>query len=200
MSERYAVSARPVALYRILPPYRDGVRTVLVRGEQLIRWQKRGDPADFPGRVEAEWQGPPGWQEVDYPSSSVGAPVLSRRIADRVRERFSDGGTFVPVDLPEAPEGAYELYVPLHVVDCLDQEKSSEPSRPGGVIERAVFRPEAVPLGLPAFRVPGFPRGVYWNAWAVDLLRDLVGEDDLELRLMWSSDQKASVHPHAMDL
>lgn len=198
MTEGPTPSATPLAVYRVLPPYRDGLRTVLVHGEQLMRWQKRGDPADFPERVEAEWQGPAEWEEIDYPSSSVGAPVLSRRIADHVRERFSKGGTFVPVDLPEAPTGAYELYVPLHVVDCLDQEKSSEPRRPGGVIEKAVFHPEALPVELPAFRTPEFPRGVYWNAWAVDLLRELVGDDELELRLVWSTDPNAPVHRNPM--
>jgi len=198
MTQETDTRTTPLAVYRILPPFRDGLRAVLVHSEQLIRWQLGGDPADFPERVKADWQGPPGWEEIDYPSSSVEAPVLSRHVADRVRDRFTPGGRFLPVDLPGAPQGAYELYVPLHVVDCLDPEKSSPPTEPTGLIERAVFRPEALPLHLPAFRIPAFPHGIYWNGWAVDLLRELIGEDNLELRLVWSTDPDAPVHPNPM--
>ncbi len=184
----------PLAVYRIMPPFRENLRTVLVLSEQLIRWQRHADPDDFPARVTAEWQGPPEWQEIDYPSSSSSATVLSRRIADRVRDRFANGGTFVPVDLPEKPEGAYELFVAEHVVDCLNHEKSSEPRMPRGEIQRVVFRPDALPYHLPAFRIPECPWAVHWNGWAVDLLRDLIGEDNLELRLVWSTDPEAKPH------
>lgn len=185
---------KPLAVYRIMPPFRDNLRTVLVEGVQLARWQYRGDPADFPQRAAADWQGPPEWQEMGYPSISAAAPVFSRRVADRVREHFDGGGTFVPVDLPDMPEGAYELYVAERVVDCLDHEQSSEPLMPRHEIERAVFRPDALPLHLPAFRVPGCFWSVYWNGWATDLLRDLIGEDNLELRLVWSTDPEAKPH------
>lgn len=198
MSQEADTHATPLAVYRILPPFREGLRAVLAHDEQLIRWQLRGDPADFPERVEADWQGPPGWEEIDYPSSQIGAPVLSRRVADRVRDCFTAGGRFVPVDLPGAAEGAYELYVPLHVADCLDQERSSLPTEPTGLVERAVFRPEALPVHLPAFRIPASPYGIYWNGWAADLLRDLIGEDNLELRLVWSTDPDAPVHRNPM--
>lgn len=191
-------SPAPLAVYRVLPPFRDGLRLVLVAGEQLARWQYTGDPADFPESVTADWQGPPEWQEVDYPSISAGAPVLSRRVADRVREDFSNGGTFLPVDVPDKPEQSYELYVPLRVVDCLDKDQSSEPRMPLGEIEKAVFDPGALPVDLPAFRVPVAPHAVYWNGWAVDRLRELIGEDDLELRLVWSTDPNAQVYPDPM--
>lgn len=192
------VPTTPLAVYRIMPPFRDDLRLVLVLSEQLMRWQFKGDPADFPRRAAADWQGPPEWQEMDYPSISAAAPVFSRRIADRVRERFADGGTFVPVDLPSKPEGAYELFVAEHVVDCLDHERSSEPRMPRREVEQAVFRPDALPLHVPAFRVPESFWAVYWNGWAADLLCDLIGEDDLELRLVWSTDPEAEPHPAPM--
>ncbi|MGK5497283.1 hypothetical protein [Streptomyces sp. URMC 125] len=90
--------------------------------------------------------------------------------------------------------------MPLHVVDCLDQERSSLPTEPTGLVERAVFRPEALPVHLPAFRIPAFPYGIYWNGWAADLLRDLIGEDNLELRLVWSTDPDAPVHRNPMSV
>ncbi|WP_158751460.1 hypothetical protein [Streptomyces bicolor] len=158
----------------------------------------RATPLTSPSARLRDWQGPPEWQEMDYPSISAAAPVFSRRIADRVRELFADGGTFVPVDLPGKPEGAYELYVAEQVVDCLDHEQSSEPRMPLDEIERAVFRPEALPLHLPAFRVPGSAWSVHWNGWAADLLCDLIGRDNLELRLVWSTDPEAKPHRDPM--
>lgn len=64
----------------------------------------------------------------------------------------------MPVDLPGAAEGAYELYVPLHVVDCLVPEESSAPREPIGVIERTVFRPDFPPT-CPHFGSLPFPTG-----------------------------------------
>lgn len=191
-------SQNPLSVYRILPAFDDELRTLHVNGEQLIRWQKFGEPADLPTRVEAEWQAPSTCREVDFPSSSVGSPVLGRGVADQVRERFAAGGEFVPVSISGEPEGKYELYIAKHVVDCLDPDRSSAPQRPGGVIQKTVFRPALLPLQYAAFRVPGFPRGVYWNSWAVDLLCDLIGKDDLELRLVWSTDPDAEPHRNPM--
>ncbi|MFD1831178.1 hypothetical protein ACFSJS_16065 [Streptomyces desertarenae] len=57
-------------MYRILPLFRDGLRTVFVPSEQLVRWQMRGDPADFPERVEADRQGPPEWEGIGYPPAA----------------------------------------------------------------------------------------------------------------------------------
>ncbi|MCH6160408.1 hypothetical protein [Streptomyces marispadix] len=192
------MTATPLSVYRILPPFKEGLRSILVDDWPLIRWQTHGDPAEMPTRVTAEWQGPPNFREIDYPSSSLGAPVLSRRVADKVRDRFSPGGSFLPVSVSGEPEGKYELYVAEHVVDCLDPDRSSAPLQPTLVIEKAVFLPERLPLEYAAFRVPGFPRGVYWNGWAVELLCELIGRDDLELRLVWSTDPDAVPHRNPM--
>ncbi|WP_093908289.1 hypothetical protein [Streptomyces sp. cf386] len=81
-----------------------------------------------------------------------------------------------------------------HVVDGLDPEQSSEPRMPRREIERAVFRPDALRPHLPAFRVSESFWAVYWNGWAADLLCDLIGEDNLELRFVWSTDPEAKPH------
>jgi hypothetical protein len=192
------VTATPLSVYRILPPFKEGLRSILVNDWPLIRWQIHGDPADLPTHAEGEWQGPPDFREIDYPSSALGAPVLSRRIADEVRERFAPGGHFIPVSVSGEPQGEYELYIAEHVVDCLDRERSSAPLQPTLVIEKSVFLPERLPLRYAAFQVPDFPGGVYWNGWAAELLRDLIGKDDLELRLVWSTDPDAVPHSNPM--
>jgi hypothetical protein len=187
-------------VYRVLPPHAERLRTLRIDGLQLIRWQKHGDPVDMPTQVHAEWQGPPEYREVDYPSSSVGAPVLSRDVADNVREPFASAGIFVPVRTPGEAEKCYELYAVTRVADCLDLENSSEPLPPVSVRRKHVFVPELVPQECAAFRLPQFPRGVYWNAWAVELLCDLIGRENLEVRLVWSTDPTAVPHHDPMGL
>ena len=87
------------------------------------------------------------------------------------------------------------MYVVEKVVDCLDVARSSAPEPPTGEIARAVFRPEALPLDLPAFRLPQSPVAVYWKAWAVARLRALLGSQP-KARLAWSQDPAARPHPN----
>ncbi|MCT7352239.1 hypothetical protein N4P33_08625 [Streptomyces sp. 15-116A] len=63
-----------------------------------------------------------------------------------------------------------------------------------GEVKKAVFRPEALPGQLPAFRLPQFPRAVQWNGWAVERLIELTG-DEIEARLLWSEGPAAVRHP-----
>lgn len=77
----------------------------------------------------------------------------------------------------------------------MDTVHSSKPKRTTGEIKKTVFRPDVLPAELPAFRVPQFPGAVYWNGWAVERLREILGEA-LEARLIWSEDPALSPHPN----
>ena len=63
-----------------------------------------------------------------------------------------------------------------------------------GQIKKAVFRLEALPAELAAFRIPEYPVAIYWSGWATDRLVELLGED-IEARLVWSADRSATPHP-----
>jgi hypothetical protein len=121
--------------------------------------------------------------------------VLSRRIADILRDDLSTAGSLLPVLIDGADTREYVLYVVKKVVDCVDTRRSSKPKRLTGQIKKAVFRADALPGDLPAFRVPEYPGAVYWNGWAADRLTDLLG-DDLEARLVWSEDPTFTPHPN----
>ena len=58
-----------------------------------------------------------------------------------------------------------------------------------------VFRADALPVGLPAFRVPESLEFVYWTGRTADRLTELL-DDDLEARLVWSDDPALTPHPN----
>ncbi|UQT57015.1 hypothetical protein M4V62_18970 [Streptomyces durmitorensis] len=91
-------------------------------------------------------------------------------------------------------EDEYFLYLVERAVDCLDLQRSSPPDQLGR-IQESVFRPDAVPTELPAFRATQFPTAVCWNGWMVKRLTDLLG-DQLETRLIWSEDPTLTPHPN----
>ncbi|MFJ9703573.1 hypothetical protein [Streptomyces sp. NPDC101234] len=186
---------RGPAVYRILPSLND-YETLRLDGSgqsRLMRWQREGDEADRPTGLSAEWMDDSA-PRSDFPSGSPGAPVLSRRLAERFGDELLSAGSLVPVEIGNGRRGDdYVLYVVDQVVDCLDPRRSSKPKR-NGEIKRPVYLPQALPARLPAFRLPQFPRAVQWNGWAVDRLLGLTG-DQIEARLTWSEDPTAKPHP-----
>ncbi|MDJ0346423.1 hypothetical protein QMK19_35605 [Streptomyces sp. H10-C2] len=194
----------PLRAYRLLPGLGD-FRTLHINNLlKLMRWQTGGSPeGGRPTGFSAEWaatdDGDPRVRPAEFPSGYPGAPVLSRRVADLLRDELCRAGSFEPLDIADGPDsildaGEYVLYLVQSVVDCLDTRRSSKPKRSGGEVKKAVFRPEAFPADLPAWRLPEFPTAVYWNGWAVDRLKELLG-DDLEARLIWSEDPALAPHP-----
>jgi hypothetical protein len=187
----------PISVFRLLPSMGD-FRTLLIEEPslvRLIRWQ-RGIEAEPPTSVTANWIGDPGLRTTKYPSGGVGDPMIARDIVEQVRDDFTKGGSFVPVVIAGV-DGDFDLYLVESVTDCLDERRSSKPKGSGRTIKIAIFRPEAIPLDVPAFRIPQSPGAVYWNGWAADLLQKLVG-DDLERRLVWSEDKTLKPHPNPM--
>ncbi|MDX3231477.1 hypothetical protein [Streptomyces sp. ME19-01-6] len=174
-------------------------RTILFGSSirKVMRWQRTGAPADRPAAVRAEWDGDPRLRKTDFPSGYPGAPVFSRRVADLLKGDLSTAGSFVPVLFDDADAEEYFLYLVEEVVDCLDTRRSSKPKKAGGQIKNAVFHVDALPVHLPAFRVPEYQGGIYWNGWAVDRVRELLG-DDLEVRLVWSEDPTLTPHHNPM--
>ncbi|MGW3667091.1 hypothetical protein [Streptomyces sp. NPDC005141] len=181
-------------------------RTLLLGSSlrKLIRWQISGSPSDPPTSFSGSWDGNPGWRRCEFPSGYPGAPVLSRRVADLLADDLSGAGRFVPVATegpgrtgPTDAVGSddYVLYLVERVVDCLDARRSSKPKKTTGEITKAVFRPEALPSRLAAFRLPEYRGGVHWNGWAVARLTELLG-DDIEARLIWSEDTSGPVRPN----
>ncbi|MEU1270194.1 hypothetical protein [Streptomyces sp. NPDC005799] len=187
---------RPLSVYRLLPGLSE-YRTLHLNNfdaVQVMRWQRAGDQADRPTRLRAEWLGEKGWPKSDFPTGYHGAPVLSRRLAEQFWDELHTAGSLVPVDIDGAKDDEYFLYLVDQVVDCLDLRRSSKPKRMDGEVKKAVFRVEALPTHLPAFRLPQFPGAVQWNGWAADRLIDLT-EDQIERRLVWSQDPSAKPHP-----
>ncbi|MGC0330111.1 hypothetical protein RKD23_003101 [Streptomyces sp. SAI-170] len=184
----------PLSVYRLQPWFGD-VRTLLFGPSltQVIRWLI-GSAAEPPGSVTAEWDGNPKLPESEFPSGYTGAPVLSRRVAESLGEDLGKAGRMLPVEVEGAEEGAYLLYAVGAVVDCVDVRRSSKPKKGGGPMKITVFRPDALPTDLPAFRVPESPGVVHWNGWAVERLAGLLGER-LEARLVWSEDRSLTPHP-----
>ncbi|KAA0941886.1 hypothetical protein [Streptomyces apricus] len=189
----------PLSVYRLLPGLGE-FRTLSLEEyahRKLIRWLRTGSPADLPEELRAEWVGDPRLRPTDFPCGYPGAPVFGRRIVDLLRDELHAAGRCLPV----VPEGAvkkdppdYLLYAVDKVVDCVDVRRSSKPKKGTGQMKVTVFRPDAVPAGLPAFRVPEYPGAVHWNGWMVERLRGLLG-DDLEARLVWSEDRSRTPHP-----
>ncbi|RMI44283.1 hypothetical protein [Streptomyces triticirhizae] len=185
------------AVYRLLPSRRD-IRTVRFDDSltQLKRWEFHGPPQRRPDHFGAEWLGEPGWPKAEFPSTYPDAPVFSRRLVELLGDELATAGTLLPLTVTEGGAVAdedYRVYVVDTVVDCVDTARSSRPG-PTGEMKRTVFRPEALPTRLPAFRVPQFPVGVYWNGWAADRLSGLLG-DHLEARLVWSNAPGSRPHP-----
>ena len=188
---------KPFAIYRLLPSLGE-FRTLHLDEfphRKLIRWLRTGSAADLPEAFGAEWEGDPRWPASEFPCGYPGTPVLSRRIADLLRDDLAAAGSFAPVLIDGANTREYVLYLVEKVVDCLDSRRSSKPKRLTGQIKKAVFRADALSIHVPAFRIPEFPGGVYWNGWAVDRLVELLGED-LETRLVWSEDPTLTPHPN----
>ncbi|MFJ2774675.1 hypothetical protein [Streptomyces sp. NPDC087300] len=132
-----------------------------------------------------------------------GAPALNEGVAERWKAELASAGCLLPVritseDPAASAPGAYVLYLVKSVVDCLDLRRSSKPKKTTGEIKQAVFLRDALPSGLPAFRIPQYPTAVFWNGWAVERLRDLLGDcaGDIEARLVWSEDPELTPHPH----
>ncbi|GHB44726.1 hypothetical protein GCM10010377_39660 [Streptomyces viridiviolaceus] len=192
-------SREPFTVYRLMPSLGD-FRTLSLEEyahRRLIRRLRTGDSADLPESFTAEWVGNPRLRASEFPCGYPGAPVFSGRVAGLMADGLSAAGRYLPVFPEDADPTAapgYLLYLVGKVVDCVDLRRSSKPKKGTGQMQVTVFRPDAVPAGLPAFRVPEFPGAVYWNGWAVDRLRDILGPD-LEARLIWSEDGTLPPHP-----
>ncbi|WP_089099436.1 hypothetical protein [Streptomyces hyaluromycini] len=186
----------PSAVYRLLAGTRS-LRTLRL-GDSLIdlkRRQFQGPQVALQDSFEAEWTGDPKARKVDFASDYPGAPMLSRGLVDRVgQERLERAGRLVPVRTPGPEPDDYALYVVEPLVDCVDTRRSAQPKKATGEMRKTIFRPEAVPAELPAFRVPQFPVGVCWTGWMRDLLDEILG-GDLEARLLWSPEPSAAPHP-----
>ncbi|MFI1111392.1 hypothetical protein ACH4TU_26070 [Streptomyces physcomitrii] len=181
-------SGDAVSLYRLLPGLeRRNSRTLLLTEDSLdllLGWQM-GQEAP-PQRIAARWNGDPRTPECPYPVGSPSAPVLNERAVAALGQTLGTAGRLVPVDIAGGASEAYSLYLVEAVADCLDEELSTPPNALKE-IERPVFRPSAVPVDLPAFRIPQSPVYVHWNAWAARRLREAVGPE-VEVRLVWSAD------------
>jgi hypothetical protein len=172
-------------------------RTLLLGNSlrKLIRWQISGSGSDMPTGFSGSWDGDPQWRKGEFPCGYPGAPVVSGRIAEQLRDELSMAGRFVPIAIEGPETDDYVLYLVEHIVDSLDAGRSSKPKKTTGEITKAVFRPDALPVDLPAIRLPEYRGGVYWNGWAVDRLTALLG-NDLEARLVWSEDPSLTPHPN----
>jgi hypothetical protein len=194
---RYGAAERdPISVYRLLPGLGE-FRTLLldeVTHRRLIGWQRGMDAA--PPTAAAQWNRDLDWRDTKFPSGLIAAPMLARDVVEQVKDDFAEGGEFLPVTV-DGRDSGFDLYLVMTVANCLDTRRSSKPSRGRDLIKTAVFRPDAIPLDVPAFRVPESPIAVYWNGWAADLLQKLVG-DDLERRLVWSEDKSLKPHPNPM--
>ncbi|MFC4464987.1 hypothetical protein ACFPH6_10600 [Streptomyces xiangluensis] len=183
-----------LSVYRLLPSMREfqllHFDNSLV---DLMRWQVGCSQGPSPTEFTAEWGGHPRWTKSEFPTGNPSSPVLSRRLADLLRGDLERAGRLLPVRIENADEDNYLLCVVERVADCLDTEKSAPPDKLGRV-QRSIYRPEAVPADVPAFRSTGFPTAVCWNGWAVDLLTGLLG-DQVEARLVWSEDPGLVPHP-----
>jgi hypothetical protein len=168
----------PLAAYRIKPSAKS-LRSLWLDESliDLMRWQIQGARAGLPTVFGAAWTGDSKAPGAEFASGCPGAPMLSRALADRLGEQLGKAGHLVPVRVEGAASDDYVLCVVEALVECVDRRHSSHPKKATGEKQRMVFRPEAYPAGLPAFRVPGFPVAVCWNGWMLDLLHDLVGND-----------------------
>ncbi|MEU6406724.1 hypothetical protein [Streptomyces sp. NPDC046985] len=190
-------TGRTAGVFRITPSFGDHYKGLLVDALPLIRWEMDGSAHPLPGELNADWHGNPGGRVSDYPSGHAVVPVLSRRLAEETFERFHAFGHYIPVHVSDARDGDYRAYVPSVVADCLDRKASSPPTEVGE-IEHAEFIPEELPHDAPCFRLTDNRTYVYWNGWAARLIQSLAGPENVELRLVWSSDPNAEAHPRPM--
>lgn len=183
-------------MYRLLPGLSDHQALSFNSSDvqRIMRWHRTGAETDRPARLRAAWMEEKGWPKGDFPSGYPSAPVVSLRIVEQFGDGLLASGSLVPVDIDGAKEDEYYLLLVEQVVDCLDLRRSSKPKKASGEVKKAVFRADALPVGLPAFRLPQFPRAVQWNGWAVERLTGLTG-DEIEARLLWSEDPAAVPHP-----
>lgn len=191
-------SGKARRVYRLLPGLGE-FRTLLIEGpslRKLIHWQRSGSPEDRPTELRTRWSDDDqAVRPAEFASAAIGAPLLSRRVADLFYDELATAGGYVPVLIDGADTGEYVLYLVEKVVDCVDIRRSSKPRKRSGEIKKVVFRADAVPLDLPAFRIPESLEFVYWNGSAADRLTSLLG-DDLEARLIWAADPARSPHPN----
>lgn len=190
-------SGAPASVFRLLPGMNRQSRTVLPDDEAMIRliqWE-RGVADTPPEAVGGRWNGSPGQPACEFPTGSPEGPILSRRIAEALGDDLLKAGRCIPVPMEGDDPGDYVFYVVEAVVDCLDAGLSSEPDGFTGRIEQTTLRPDAVPVDLPAFRLPQAPTSVHWTGWAAARLKALLG-DELELRLIWSADPTQTPHPN----
>ncbi|UKD59524.1 MULTISPECIES: hypothetical protein [Amycolatopsis] len=185
------------AVCRLLPSVseaRGEYRALTIGGEltKVVRWMLSGSPDDYPRGIVAEWVGDPGWRPVEFSPGADEAPIVGRGVADEFRADFEASGSLLPLIVDGKESDEWFLFLVEQVVDCLDLGESSEPEW-DGVIRKSVFRPDAVPSGLPVFRVPQSTK-LYWNEWAADRLRTLAAPD-VETRLIWSADPTRTPHP-----
>ncbi|UCM90635.1 hypothetical protein [Streptomyces marincola] len=177
----------PAAVYRLLPRP-TGARHLSLGPslDRLMTWQYYGwrEAGPLPAVFEGEWRGDPGARPSAFPSGDPGAPVLGPRVADAVGEDLLAAGSLRPVVINGTDAEGYVLYVVDRVADCLDVSASLLSREQPRVIHRAAFRPEALPAGLPAFRVPQSPCVVYWNGPMAERLATLLGAD-VELSPVW---------------
>ncbi|MGY0070997.1 hypothetical protein ACWZEH_30330 [Streptomyces sp. QTS137] len=188
---------KSAAVYRLLPSLADYQQLDPNSWDlrRLKRWQRLGADEDRPDRFRAEWMGERKWPKGHFPSGYPGAPVLSRHVVDRFGdEPLRAAGSLVPVEIDGAKGDEYYLLLVERVVDCLDLRRSSTPKKVNGEVKKAVYRADAVPSHLAAFRLPQFPGAVQWNGWAVERLIELTG-DEIEARLLWSEDPAVVPHP-----
>ncbi|MCE7079009.1 hypothetical protein [Streptomyces sp. ST2-7A] len=188
----------PMSVCRLLPNIPEGTRGLAFDDsiKQLTRWQVTGSAEDRPTAIQAEWRDGEGERKADFPTGRPTGPVLSQRLTRVLgEETLMRAGTLMPLLINGVEQNEHRLYVVGQVVDCLDVELSSEPESLTGRIKESVFRPEAVPVDLPAFRIPQYPMAVHWNGWAADILARELGEE-LEVRLIWSEDPGLAPHPN----
>lgn len=185
------------AVYRLLPKLAEYQQLTPDGGDlrRLKRWQRLGAEEDRPVRFRTEWAGKRNWPKGDFPSGYPGAPILSRRLVDRFgADALRTAGSLMPVETDDATKDEHYLLLVDQVIDCLDLRRSSKPKKLNGEVTKAVYRADALPSHLPAFRLPQFPGAVQWNGWAAERLVELT-DDQIEARLCWSGDPTAVPHP-----
>ncbi|MDQ1038034.1 hypothetical protein QFZ75_004450 [Streptomyces sp. V3I8] len=186
----------PLSVYRLLPSMREFQLLHFDHSPvELMRWQLGGSVGEPPTDFHAEWGGDPRWPRSEFPNGDPSCPLLSGRIVDALGDELAAAGRLVRIDIDGGGivGGDYFLHIVERVVDCFDEQRSSSPDQLGRIKE-SVFRPDALPVELAAFRFPQFPTAVCWNGWMVERLRGLLGEQ-LESRLVWSEDSELSPHP-----
>lgn len=185
------------AVYRLLTGVsekRDPYRALIIGGEltRVVRWMLSGSPDDYPTGINAEWVGDMSWRAVEFSPGTTEAPIVGPGIAERFRADFEAAGELQPLHIDGEESKEWFVFLVKTVVDCLDTDKSSEPEW-DGTIRRTVFRADAVPYNVPAFRVPR-STNVHWNGWMVDKLMPVV-DLDVEARLIWTDDPTRRPHP-----